>query len=88
MCPSPNCLFIDAFSVRTINIFSFILLVLLVVRIPIESVDATHQNRALGDEQLDDGIVDTLVSALRRLQGRSKAPHRFLHDETVPNVDP
>ena len=25
------------------------------------SVDASHQNRTLGDEQLDDGIVDTLV---------------------------
>jgi hypothetical protein len=28
------------------------------------SVDASHQNRSLGDEQLDDSIVDTLVSAL------------------------
>jgi hypothetical protein len=27
-------------------------------------VDATHQNRALEDEQLDDGIDNTLVSAL------------------------
>jgi hypothetical protein len=34
---------------------------LLVVRIPIESVHASHQNRSLGDEQLDDGIADTLV---------------------------
>lgn len=25
------------------------------------SVDASHQNRGLGDEQLDDGIVDTLI---------------------------
>jgi len=33
-----------------------------VVRVPIEySADASHQNRSLGDEQLDDSIVDTLV---------------------------
>jgi PAS domain S-box-containing protein len=32
---------------------------------------------------LDDSIVDTFVSPLRRPQGRSKATHRFLHDETV-----
>jgi hypothetical protein len=25
-------------------------------------VDASHQNRSLGDAQLDDGIVDALVS--------------------------
>jgi hypothetical protein len=30
----------------------------------LNSVDATNQNRSLGGEQLDDGIVDTLVSAL------------------------
>ena len=35
-----------------------------VVAIPIEFGDASHQNRSLEDEQLDDGIVDTLVSAL------------------------
>jgi len=29
----------------------------------LNSVDAGHQNRSFGDEQLDDGIVDTLVSA-------------------------
>jgi hypothetical protein len=28
----------------------------------LNSVDASHQNRSLGDEQLDDSIVDTLVS--------------------------
>jgi hypothetical protein len=27
-------------------------------------VDEAHQNRSLGGEQLDDSIVDTLVSAL------------------------
>jgi len=44
------------------SIFScFILLVLLVVCIPIESIHPSHENRSLGDEQLDDGIADTLV---------------------------
>ncbi len=33
----------------------------LVLRIPTESVHASHQNRSLGEEQLDDGIADTLV---------------------------
>jgi hypothetical protein len=33
-------------------------------------VDASHQNRSLGDEQLDDSIVDTLVSAFPRLSAR------------------
>jgi sensor domain CHASE-containing protein len=54
-------LFIDAFSMRTMEFSCFILLVLLVVRIAIESVHASHENRSLGDEQLDDGIADTLV---------------------------
>ncbi len=27
----------------------------------LNSVDAGHQNRILGDEQLNDGIVDTLI---------------------------
>jgi len=31
------------------------------MRIPIESGDASDQNRSAGGEQLDDGIVDTLV---------------------------
>jgi len=31
------------------------------VGIPI-AVDASNQNRSLGDEQLDQGIVDTFVS--------------------------
>jgi hypothetical protein len=30
----------------------------------LNSVDASHQNRSWGDEQLDDGIGNTLVSAL------------------------
>jgi hypothetical protein len=34
-----------------------------VVRIPIEAGRRGYENRSLGDEQLDDGIVDTLVSA-------------------------
>jgi len=34
------------------------------MRIPIKSGDASDQNRSAGGEQLDDGIVDTLVSAL------------------------
>jgi len=38
------------------------LLLFLVVTIPTTSVDAGHQNRSLEDEQLDDGIDDTLVS--------------------------
>jgi len=33
------------------------------MRIPIESGDASDHNRSAGWEQLDDGIVDTLVSA-------------------------
>lgn len=31
------------------------------MRIAIEFVNASHDNRSLGSEQLDDGIVDTLV---------------------------
>ncbi len=37
------------------------IVVLSIVRIPIESVHASHENRSLGDEQLDEGIADTLV---------------------------
>jgi len=33
----------------------------LVLRIRIESVHASDENRSLGDEQSDDGIADTLV---------------------------
>jgi hypothetical protein len=46
----------------TINIFMFhSFLVVLVVPIPIGSIHPSHQNRSSGDEQLDDGIADTLV---------------------------
>jgi hypothetical protein len=38
-----------------------------VVRIPIDFGPRTHQNRSLGHEQLDDGIVDTLVLAQRHI---------------------
>jgi hypothetical protein len=44
------------------------------MRIPIESGDASDQNRSFGDEQLDDGIVDTLVSALLRMSASHKLP--------------
>jgi hypothetical protein len=36
----------------------------MVVRISIEPVNACHQNRSSSGEQLDVGIVDTLVSIL------------------------
>jgi len=46
------------------SVFSYCSPVFFAMRIPIESGDASDQNRSAGGEQLDDGIVDTLVSAL------------------------
>jgi hypothetical protein len=42
----------------------FFSLIFLVVRGPMKSGDASNQNRSAEGEQLDDGIVDTFVSAL------------------------
>jgi hypothetical protein len=36
----------------------------MVVACPLNWADASYQNRSPEDQQLDDGIVDTLVSAL------------------------
>lgn len=64
---------------------------LLVVRILIESIHAGHENRSSRDEQLDDGIADTFVSALRH----PSEPQRFLKrvlgilvGEGVANLEP
>jgi len=61
---------------------------------PIESVHASHENRSLGVEQLDDGIADTLVGetqfaplpwADRPLQEQNLA-HRCCETQRDPHL--
>jgi len=58
------------------------LLLFLLQGFRLNPVNASHQNRSLGDEQLDDGIVDTLVWALML---NERLPH-FLQIEITAAV--